>query len=360
MSNYTLLYYPSFSPESAWLRRVLLLADEVKRIVPNDVEIHDPDDLLALQDSIPGCLSAISPLGSDVAIENDTLPRLRKAFAFIARSKSKRSRKTFTVEISADGAMSVAGHVFLHNAKLSPIIHEELRRHQLTISWLGKLSSQEGFHVVDEAASDLILSGIAENISRRTGFDTITDKPVPFALNALNSLGVAPTRAPGGAEGALLASLTSILIPAGVASLTPTEYRNLRESYGSIRAAFKELTANLTRTNRLDRIQDPTALQDAVGATAQEFNKEYETFRKSRYSRNFKRWAPLYVGGLLTMASAAVPPVALGIAGVSLVVQVIQKHIEGSVDHSGCERTFNMLAGIRKDIIRRSGIEEII
>jgi hypothetical protein len=360
MTTYTLLYYPGFHPNAVWLRRVLLLADDVTRIVPTDVDAEDPDDLLALQDFIPGCLHAISPEERDVAIENRRMPRLAKAFAFLAQSRRKPSKQTVEIRITKNGFLSIVGHVFLHSAKVSPVIHEELRRNKLVIDGLERLSDREGFLVVDEDASNLILSGIADRISRRTGFDAITDKPIPFALNALNNLGVAQAPASDAAEGALLASLTSILIPSEVAILKLSDYRNLRESYAAIRIAFKELTEALTRLNRLNRIQDPQFLRDQVEVTAGEFFKEYQAFRKSRYARGFKKWAPIYVGGLLSMVMTVVaPPVALGIAGASLGIQIIQGGLEGPAD-PGRERIFNMLVGIRKDIIRRSGIKEII
>jgi hypothetical protein len=361
MKTYTVLYYPDFHPDAVWLRRILLLADEVTRIVPLDVELHDPEDLLALQNSIPGCLSAISPEEGDIAIERDNLPRLAKAFAFLARSRGpKKKKKKIVIEIS-ELSVSIAGHVFLHTAKISPVIRRELRRNGLIIPGLEKIADREGFIVVDASASDLILSGIAENISRRTGLDAITDKPVPFALTALNGLGVRRTPTLGGAEGAVLAALTSILIPAEVATLKLNEYRDLRNSYASIRGAFKELTADLARINRLNHIQDPRRLTAEVEATAQEFGKEYQTFRKSRYARNFKGWAPLYVGGLVSMIGTAVAPhVALGVAGVSLVVQTIQKVFESPAASPGRDRVFNMVAGLRKDIIRQSGVKAII
>ena len=82
---------------------------------------------------------------------------------------------------------------------MSPAILEELRRNKL-IEGLDKHMSVEGFLVVDENASNLILSGIAENTSRRMRLDAITDKPVPFALNSLNNLGVMRTAPSNAAE----------------------------------------------------------------------------------------------------------------------------------------------------------------
>jgi hypothetical protein len=145
MTAYNLLYYPDFEPNPAWLRRVLLLADSVTRIVPNDVRLKDSDDLLALQDSSPGCLDQISPEDRDITIESDRLPRLKKAFAFLGRSKVRPPKGTVTISISRDGGVSVDGHVFLHNAKISPAIHDALLRNGLIMDGLGEISSQEVF-----------------------------------------------------------------------------------------------------------------------------------------------------------------------------------------------------------------------
>lgn len=331
-----------------------MLCDSITRIVPIDVDPDDPAELRTLQNSIPGSLRTIAPEDRDVAIERQDLLRLARAFALLSHSRG-RSRKKIEMRIS-NGSMSISGHVFLHGAKVSHAIHEELQRNRLILDGFG----ERGFLVVAEAASHLILSAIAENISRRTGFDTITDQPIPFALNALNSLGVvAPGRSD--AEGSLMSSLASVLIPAPVGSLEQSKYRVLRDSYAGIRGAFKELTAQLARINRLDRIQDPHALGEQVEVVTQEFVKEYQAFRKTRYARGFKSWAPLYVGGALSVVSALVaPPVAAGIAGASLAIQIIQKKLEGPSDQSRRERVFNMLSGLQKDIVKRSGIKRLI
>ncbi len=315
---------------------------------------------MLLQDSIPGCLSEISPEKSDIAIELNNELRLAKAFAYLGRSYKPRRKRIITADISTDGSVSFPGHVFLHKTKASPAIQEELQRNGLMIREFEDLFDRR-LIVVNKAASDLILSGIAENISRRTGLDAITEKPMPFVLTSVNNLGVRRTPISGGAEGAVLASLTSILIPAEVGTLKVKDYRDLRNSYAPIREAFKELTADLARINRLDRIQDPKLLRDEVEETAREFVKEYQTFRKSRYARHIREWAPLYVAGLFGMIGTVVaPPVAFGIAGASMVIQLIQKGFKDPAAHRGRHRIFNMVAGLRKDIIRRSGIKAII
>jgi hypothetical protein len=101
------------------------------------------------------------------------MPRLAKAFAFLAKSRPKRSSEKVKIEvvISKTGSISILGHVFLHHAKVSPAIRDELRRNKLIIEGFDGLL--EGFLVVDQDASNLILSSIAENISPQGQKDTL-------------------------------------------------------------------------------------------------------------------------------------------------------------------------------------------
>jgi|SRR5208283_3606501 len=365
MNRYTLLYYPNFHPDPVWLRKILLLADNITRIVPDEAlrDLDDPDELLRLQDTIPGCLSTISPDKDDVSIESDNLPRLKKAFALLAKAQGKGANKKVEILIDQNGSLSIGAHVFLHNAKVSPVIYEELRRNALLLSGfenLGRQPSSQDFIVVEESASDLILSAIAEKISRRKGLDAITDKPIPFVVKALNDLGHIQTGGSDGLEGLILSSLASVLIPTEVDSLKPTEYREIRESYAPIRNAFKELTAELARTNRLHSIRDPQGLNDAVQETARQFVREYDAFLKSAYARRFQQWTPLYVDGLLSSAAAIIPHphIKIVMSGISFVFKVVHKRVCESTDQHPRARVFNMLAGVEKDIIRRIGIKK--
>src|ERR1700722_20561339 len=167
MNTYNLLYYPGFHPSPIWSRRILLLADSLTRVVPTDVPASDPDDLVALQDAVPGCLRSISPEETDVAIEDHEMPRLASAFAFLAASHSTASKNRVKISISESGSISVLGYMFLHHDKVSPKILTALRHNKLIIEGLDKYVDYRGFLVVDENASNLILSGMADKISRR-------------------------------------------------------------------------------------------------------------------------------------------------------------------------------------------------
>ncbi|MGA2904245.1 MAG: hypothetical protein ABSD98_10465 [Candidatus Korobacteraceae bacterium] len=360
MSEYALLYYPDFQPDPVWLKKVLLLADRVTRIVPTDVKLDDPDELLRLQSHVPDCLSSLAPREDDIALDSQNLPRLKKAFAHLGQSNDVGRARNVTIQISG-GTVSFEGHTFLHASKVSPEIEEALRRNGLMLEASLNDFADRGFFIVNETASDLILCGIAERMSRRTGLDAITDKPLPFALGALNGLDIEPRDNLNGVEGALLSSLARMLIPSEVAVLAPDKYGELREAYGSIRATFKELTATLSRVNRLDNIGDADELRNQIDGTAREFLHEYERFRKTRHAAIFRDWMPFCVGGVLSVAAAAVDPrYAVGIIGASVVFGAIDRVRQSQDSDHGRNKVFSMLTGLSDDIVEQSGILHII
>jgi hypothetical protein len=358
MIKYRVLYYPDFSPSPEWLRRVLLLSDNVVRIVPSDVTPEDAEDLRRLQDVIPDCLTAIAPEDSDIAIEPGDEPRLARAFELLGK-RSKKSARTIEVIISTDGSLSVAGHVFLHDSKISNFVLHQLRANKLAIESLKGLSPSERFIPVRQEASSVILAGLASRIARRLGIDAITDQPMSFAVSAL--LGVPQrTTNDGSAEGALLSAMANLMIPTSVARIAAKQYGEIRGSYAGVREAFKALTAELALRHRLGRIDSPREFAQRVEAVAKDFAREYREYRNSRYARRFKSWAPLCVGGVLSVPTAFVSPLsAAGLATASFAFTLLQNYL-GDVDRNSNQRVFHMLAGLRKDVIQRSGIRELV
>ncbi len=251
-----------------------MLSDNVIRIVPSDVEPNDSDDLLRLQDEIPGCLTALAPEDADVAIEPGDEPRLRRAFELLGK-RSKKSSRTIKVTISNDGSFSVAGHVFIHDSKLSHFVVHQLRTNRLSIESFRELTPSERFIPVRREASDVILAGLASRIARRLRVDAITDQPMPFAVGAL--LGV-PRRITndGAAEGALLSAIATLMIPASVARIPAKQYREIRESYVGVREVFKALTAEPAARHRLGRTDSPGEFAKRVDAVARDFSPRPE------------------------------------------------------------------------------------
>ena len=357
MNDYRVLYYPDFAPDPTWLRRILLLSDGVVRIVPPDVDPEDPDDLKRLQGDVEGCLSSVRPDAKDVAIERSDQVRLARVFRLL-KKKRKNASSHCDITISSDGRLAIAGHVFVHDSKLANFVQEELQCNDLLIKSLNGLAP-EHFLVVQEDASNIILAGLASRMAGRLGLDAITDKPMPFAFGALRGV-PGPGPNDGAAEGALLGSLAAVMIPADVATIDSRRYRDIRDSYSGIREAFKALTSDLASLHRLTRLSDASSLSARAASVAQDFDRQYRAYRRSRYARRFKSWTPLCIGGVLSVAaSVAAPDLTPGIAVASVGIQVVERclNMHEGIAH---ERVFNMLSGLRRDIIARSGIRELV
>jgi hypothetical protein len=355
--EYRVLYYPDFAPDSGWLRRILLLSDGVVRIVPADVDPDDSDDLKRLQETIEGCLRSVEPNTDDVAIEDGDEARLARAFGVLGKN-AKDTAGRIEVSISLDGRLSIADHVFVHESKLSDFVQQELRRNGLLLGPLGSLASK-GFRIVQQDASNVILAGLASRIARRLGLDAITEKQMPFAFAALRGV-PGRVRDNGEAEGALLGAIASIMIPTSVVTIPPRQYREIRDSYTGLREAFKALTSELAALNRLTRLNDASEFAARVASVARSFDQEYRAYRKSRYARGFKSWAPLCIGGVLSVVATSVSPAyAPELAAASVGIQIIEKYLGQAYDTQH-RRVFNMLSGVRRDIIRRSGIRELV
>lgn len=360
MSNYRLLYYPDFYPDVRWLRPVLLLADEVSRIVPADVTLDDPDELSALKEAIPGCLTATAPKGEDLGLDWDVLPRLSKAFRCLERITQDGKPENITVRIS-DGRVSVAGYSFLHHEKISRVFRAELKRHGLLIDGLAGALGQTQFDVVDKRASDLLVSLLASRLASRTGCDAVTDRPLPFIVNALTQLAIERGRGDGRPEGALLSAMASLLIPSAVNTLGVADYSELRSSYADVRRAFKALTSEMSRSHRLGRIEDAKLFQRAVDDAADELFAQYQAHRRSALGKSFRNWTPLCVGSLLAAAVAWHTHDPVKSAGVSFAFQVLEKGISTRQQPSSeRERTFHMLAGLRRNILTRRSVAKLV
>jgi hypothetical protein len=328
------------------------------------VDPGDPPGLLALQDAIPNCLHNIAPEPGDIDPDILNIARLEKAFAAISRRRTTKERKRLLVTISGSGA-SVAGHVFLHQSKVSGRIRDLLLGYNLVHQDATEISetvlNSDGFLVVDQQASQFVLTLVAGRLACRLGLDAVTDSPLFYGVNAAESLDLNSSAFPGAAEGALVGAIASLLIPNEIATLRVTDYQRLRDSYSEIRGAFRSLVSEMTTIHRLGRISDFDTLNSRINTVAAEFVAEVTRFQKTRYARAFRDWAPLCIGGLLSAVSSFVSPVAsIGIAGASLLIQVIEKNFDSSAIESNRQRVFQLMTGLRHDVLQRAKIRALV
>lgn len=221
MTQFKALYYPSFEPPAAWLRSFLLFFDKINSIVPKDAKYSPSRNILEITDLIPDVFETIAPDEKDIEIDNLNFSRLRKAFEIIKKEQPKKHREQVKITIDHDGSIGIADHVFLHDAKISDNIRSLLEEFELIRPELSEIAASSGtrnFSVVNENASDLIVSHLADKISRRHGWNTISDKPIDFIINRLNSFSYKSINEP---ETMLACSIITCEIPHEIKYVPP-------------------------------------------------------------------------------------------------------------------------------------------
>lgn len=362
MPSFEALYYPSFEPSYQWLRSFLLFFDRIQSIVPEDANFEPSTNVLKILDAFPDAFHTISPKPEDIALDSLNLDRMRKAFNLIKNQSPKGESKEIEVIIDQHGAIRISGHVFLHDRKMSDSVRFLLEEFELIKSDFDGVAESLGaanFSIVNESASNLILSHVADKIGKRYGINTVTDSSVDFTVNALNALGSSSLFEPA----TLLAcSVINLLIPEDVGRIEISRYKEIRDAYSDIREPFHRVVLDLTNLYRLDRIGDMQILRKKISEITQEFNSEFSKFRKSKFGRSLKRWMPIGIGGLASLVGAAFsePSIAFSTAGVSVVIQIIQETSFFRQESSSQEEVHRMIAGMQKDILKAAQVKTLV
>jgi hypothetical protein len=365
MKSPPLLYYPDFYPDAAWLRAVLLLNDEVCRIVPNDAPLDDPEPLRQIEGEL-GALTKISPEYVHTEPYSTSAEWLDRAFRLISRElRAGRDSRKLQISIS-DGKMNYHGNVLVYDQKLSRRMREMLVEHDLVDPTLQNLVAELHGDVkglmIPAAAANAVLSFIADSIARQEGFTAITNQSLDFAMNTLLGLNI-PTRPPSGAhEGVLAGVYASVLIPKEIGAIPFSDYKILRERSTDVRAAFAKFVQECSRAGGLQRIESATTLQRRIERSGRELAKEFEKFQTSgsKALRLVKQWWPFTVGGVLAIAQDVVPPQWALTFGVAAQVAKFAHQAALPPAHGTKETVFNLAAQFGNDIRALPRIPELL
>jgi hypothetical protein len=302
------LYYPDFHPGLAWLRSILLITDEVKRIVPSDFPTDDPEPLKEMIGEVEGCLDSVPPLSVEITPSSDELGRLKRAFDEVSKYPAADfTSRGFALKIGPNGELSFPGFTFMADSKICDAVREALEDSRMLGTQQQRVYGEHfppNSTIVRLEACYLILSLIADHMARRQGFTTVTDRPLDFAMTALNGLNVVDAGFANASEGLLTAAFATVLIPAEVLHLRLTDYRILRESYAGLREAVAAFVRESDEWCAIDRIGDPHLLEQRLAAAATSLRKEFDAFQKSRFIKSIAKWVPFCLGGLLPIAAA--------------------------------------------------------
>ena len=140
-------------------------------------------------------------------------------------------------------------------------------------------------------------------MAQRHGLNTLTDRRLEYAFNALNGLDI-PFHTPiNSVDGLLTAALASVLIPKNIGKISLRDYKIFREDYSDLRAAIRTFIVEANTYCGFSSIHDSTILRKRVLEAASEVQKEYRRFAKSRLKRGIVEWSPFVLGGLIQLAA---------------------------------------------------------
>jgi hypothetical protein len=353
MRKWTALYYPDIEPPAGWLRSAALFFDSVTSFVPAESDEALSDELRKFADATDAWTPYRPTESTALLVDEVPVERLDQAFAAIAAGRKRTpGRIEFEILRSKEGKVRVKDHVFMHGSKLSLLVRKRLDDHRLMLPKGLSESFMEGdWWLVNEQASDLILSHIADTLAARRGWTSITDDEDCYAFTALDH-GCA-VAGPKSAEDELARILVTELVPQAIEALSIEKYIELRRRYTPIRERLAAFVDEVILEDRLSRIEDTEELRQAVRDSVKELEKEIQNFRESALGRTFRKWGPFSLGGFVTIAAALTSqPWALPLAGASVLFAALEKTgvFEPKVTKRG--DMVRLVAAARKDIIR--------
>lgn len=360
MRSWQALYYPRIEPPVGWLRSAALFFDHVRSFVPADSEKLLSKDIIEFSNAT-GAWLPYRP-SEQTALLMDLPERdLDSVFEAIAQTR-KNDAGSVNIVIGPGGGFRIAEHVLMHASKLSDRVKERLQVHGLVLPQEFCEGLIDGdWCPVDERASDFILSYISDKLAGLEGWTSITNNEGCYVFNVVEHVQSVTTATEP--ENQLTRLMVSDLVPEVVELLSLKEYCELRKRYAPIREKLNEFIYELVVRNRLGHVGNAKELHDAVGDSIKDLRHEVYAFKESRFGKNFRKWAPFSLGGLITLARPLIhlkAGWALSLEGASLLLMAVDK--AGMLDRKMTNRSemVRLLAGLRNDIIGSLDIKRFL
>jgi len=364
MPKFEALYYPNFEPPIDWLRSFLLFFDRIRTIVPKEMDFEPSKEISEISDIIPRAFETVSPKEKHIDLDYDNLVRLRKAFQIIKEKEPKTKHKKIEIQIDKEGRTQIMGYSFIHNTKISREVYSLLKefgfmRSELKNSFVKCAFGIGSFSIVNESASDLIVSHIADRLARDYGWNTVTDRKIDFTVNALNAFEYRSLKDP---RSTLICSIINCEIPQEIQNVKLDRYKEIRDAYSDIRESFHRVIIELSDLYRLETIEDGQVLHERITEITSEFHSEIEELKNSNLGRKVKRWAPIGIGGISSIIGEIFggPVVGVSIASVSILTKVVQKFVDLKDPRSERDEIYRLIAKMQKDIIKASEVRKLI
>jgi hypothetical protein len=186
--------------------------------------------------------------------------------------------------------------------------------------------------------------------------NTITDHEMGFIVNALDGLEGKASRDP---ESLLARSIINSQVPEELYYLDINKYKQIRAAYTGIREAFKRVVIDLNNFYQLNKIEDRDYLHEKIIEIAEEFNSEFEKFKKSKVGRNIKRWASIGIRSLPVILGSILSKSKLmyGAASLRIGLDIIEEYTQPK---SNKINLFKMMGKMQGQVLRASKVKNMM
>lgn len=353
MTKFQVLYYPNFWPTQEWVRSYLLFFDKIQSIVPKDSSINPPSYISEISDKLPGSYETIPP--DHRYIERVDMTLLEAAFRFIQEEQNHSTSDLTTIQ-SRDYDIWSIGNIPVHLTKIAPVIEDLLNRTKLIHEKEKHMDTE--YLTINSKAANLIVSLISDDIGRRKGINTITDRPLEYSVSLFNSYKFKTINDP---RTLLAKSLINCEIPYQIGQISIDDYLKIRNAYKNIRTPFHELITEISSIYQLNSIEDANELKLRIGEVTTDINDEIQRIKNRSLIELLTRWIPIGISGFGTIAgSITVDPLMLMTTNsISFGIQVL-KELRYKTPNDRHDTIKRMIGNLQNDLLKPSFANKLV
>jgi hypothetical protein len=309
------LYHPLFEPRTGWLRSMLLFYDTIHTIVPADAGYTPSSRLVTLLKSIPDALIPLQPSEADLRYDWANYHALIDVLREFPKRPAAGSEKFTPARLDWQDDVprfELRAGVAVHTDKMGDML-----AHDLVAMGLAVRTENAKWLKVERRVADLVLSLLAQRMASRHDdvLGTATDSVTSFAVATRSELRVENKQ--WSAESVLASRILAAEVPARIDRLPLRKYLEIRDSYREKRDIFRLAMQELSRLHLDGSIGNPQLFQKRLDDVVGEFGAALQDLRQRRLRKLVEQWAPLVIGGVVTVAGWLVHKPIVSSAGVA-------------------------------------------
>ncbi len=339
------LYHPRFEPSESWLRAMLLFYDTVHSIVPEGAEYAPSPGVATLMDKSDGAFVPLSPTDEDRAYDWPGFDALSGVLRNLPDEPGGRERVRLEWEEGVPN-LDFGGAARVHTDKMGDVLAQ-----QLLEQGLAEQTEDEKWLRVDRRVAGLVLSLLAERMARnRPGIlGTASDRQEHFAVAARSEL---KHGEPWNPEATIASAILMAEIPADIVELPVDRYLEIRARYADKRETFRLAMDELRRLYFQGSFEAPGQFEERVREIVEGFDGEMRKLKEGRLAEQVRRWAPIAIGGVVSLAAAAVgtPAISMAAGGTAVLLEVVKTAQGQPVRGSYVAQSQALLVGLQRDL----------